>query len=87
MWRFNWIEEIEAMGIQPWSQPGNNQTWKGIPYTGVCVREDQEPFIVHAENGLSHDQIKPELEQKAVEKGGKLVAIVGGWVSEKSIIA
>lgn len=91
MWRHNWIEEIEDMenpgGIQPWSQAGSTMTSYDIgrPYTGIGLSEEGEPFVVYAD-GISRAHVNPKLAEKAAEKGGRLIATLGGWQSERSLL-
>ena len=86
MWRFNWIEEIEEMGIQPWSQAGSNQTAVGRPWTGIAIDPDGTPFVVYAE-GVSTTDVNPKLSALAADRGGRLIASMIGWISAKGILA
>lgn len=85
MWRHNWIEEIEEMGVQSWSLPGSTQQYVGRTWTGIGVAEDQSPFVVYAD-GYSGAHVNPKLKEQIEAQRGRHIATICGWTSAQGLL-
>jgi hypothetical protein len=78
MWHHNFIEDFDMDGIQPWSRPGSNMTAVPRPYTGIAVKEDGTPFLVHCE-AVWGQGAKEQMDPLARAAGGHLIAALAGY--------
>jgi hypothetical protein len=85
MWHHNFIEDFDMDGIQPWSRPGSNMTAVPRPYTGIAVKEDGTPFLVHCE-AVWGQGAKEQMDPLARAAGGHLIAALAGYHQTRILI-